>query len=85
MKYYYNQWLNVDVLLLVGVFETFTKESTSSFELDPAHYLYSNAYSCDEMLWFSDADLKLISDIEKYQFTKSIIRGDIFMIFLGLF
>ena len=67
------------------MFETFTKESISSFELDPAHYLYSNAYRCDEMLRFTDADLKVISDIEKYQFTKSIIRGDIFMIFLGLF
>ena len=32
-----NLYLNVDVLLLTCVFETFRKESINYFELDPAH------------------------------------------------
>ena len=38
MKDYHDLYLKVDVLLLTCVFETFRKESISSFELDPPGY-----------------------------------------------
>ena len=46
-----------------------------SFELDPAHYLSTSGYSWDAMLRFTNFNLKLISDIEKYQLIESTIRG----------
>ena len=38
-------YLNVDVLLLACVFETFREESMNSFELDTAHYLSTFGYN----------------------------------------
>ena len=80
MKEYHDLYLKVDVLLLACVFETFRIESINSFELDPAYYLSTPGYSWDALLRFTDANLKLISDIEKYQFILSKIRGGISMI-----
>ena len=50
--------------------ETVRKESTNSFELDPAHYLSTPGYSWDGMLRFIDVNLKLISGTGKYKFIK---------------
>ena len=66
MKDYRHFLLTVDVLLWSFVFETLRKESISYFELDPDHYLSTPGYSWNEMLRFVDANLKLISDTEKY-------------------
>ena len=49
------------------------------FELDPDHYLPNPGCSWDAMLRFTDVNLKLISDIGKYQFIESTMRGGIFM------
>ena len=59
MKDYHDLSLNVDVLLLGCLFEHFTEKSINSFESDLVHYY---------LLRFTDANLKLISDVEKYQF-----------------
>ena len=76
MKDYHDLYLKVHVLLMVCVFETFRKESMNSFELDPAYYLSTcSYYSCNAMLRFTDANLKLLSNIEKYQFIKNTIRS----------
>ena len=48
-------WL---LLLLACVFETFRKESKSSFELDLALYLSTPDYSWDAMLTFTDNNLR---------------------------
>ena len=81
---YYNRFividLKIDVLLLACVFKYFRKESINSFELDPANYLSTPGYSWDAMLRFADVNLKVISDIEKYQFIVTMIRGGIYMI-----
>ena len=76
-------YLKVDLLLLVCVFETFRKESIKPFELDPAHYLSTFGDSWNAMLRFTDVNLKLVSDTEKYQFIGSTIRGAISMICKG--
>ena len=55
-------------------------ESINLFELDPTHYLSTPGYTWDAMLRFTDVNLKLISDIERYQFVESTIRGGIYVI-----
>ena len=81
MKDFYDLFLKVDVLLLVHVFETFRKVFINSFELDLADYLSTPGYSWDAMLRFADVNLKLISDIEKYQFIERTIRSGVSMIY----
>ena len=56
------------------MFETFRNELINSFELDPTHYLSNPDVSCDAMPWFTNVSLKLILDIEKYQFIESSTR-----------
>ena len=80
MKDYHDLYLKVDVLLLACAFETVRIEFINSFELDPSHYLSTPGYSWDATLLFTGVHLKLISDIEKYQFVKYRIRGVISMI-----
>ena len=75
MKDFHDLYLKVDVLSLTCVFETFRKESINSFELDPPFYLSTPGYSWDGMLRFTYVNLKLISDIEKYQLVESTIRN----------
>ena len=54
------------VLLLADVSQTFRKESTNSFLLDPLRYISNPGYSWDAID---------ISDIEKQQFIENTIRG----------
>ena len=75
MKDFLNMYLKVYVLLLADVFENFTNDSINSFELDPAHYLFTPGFSWNVMLRVKGVNLKLISDMEKYQFIKSMIKG----------
>ena len=63
--------LKVNVLLLASVFETFRKEFVNSFELDPVQYLSLPGYSWDATLRVTDINLKLISDMKKYQFVEN--------------
>ena len=67
-------------MLVACVFEIFRKESINSYELDMDYYLSTLGYSWDAMLKFTDVNLKLTSDIEKYQFIESTIRGAISII-----
>ena len=83
MKDYNYLYLNFYVLLFACVFETFRKESISSFELDSVHYLSIHCHSWNAMLRFADINLILVSDIEKYQFFESTIRGNISMMRKG--
>ena len=69
--------------MLTCVFETFRKEAINSFELDPDHYLSTPGYGWDAMLRFTDFNLKLISDIEKYQFFEFSIKSGISMVCNG--
>ena len=62
------------------VFGTLRKEWINSFEIDPAQFVSTPGYSWDAMQRFLDIDLKLISDVKKYQFLESTIRGGISMI-----
>ena len=76
-------YLNVDVLLLSCVFENFKKESLNLFELDSAHYSSTPGCSWYATLRFTDVNLKLISNTDRYQFIDNTIRAGIFMICKG--
>ena len=52
-------------------------------ELDPVHSLSTAGYSFDAILSFTDVNLKLMSDIEKFQFTETTIRDGISLICKG--
>ena len=80
MKDYHDMYLKCDVVKLADVVENFRKESINSFELDPAPHLSTPGYSWHTILRFTGVSLKLISDIEKYQFIEIMIRGVISMI-----
>ena len=57
------------------MYETYWKEPINSFDLDPGHCLSTLGFSLDTMLRFLDVNFKLVTDIEKYQFLKSIIKS----------
>ena len=61
----------------------FRDKSIDYFELDPTYYFSSPGYSLNALLRFTDVNLKLISDVEKYQFIESTIRGGISLICKG--
>ena len=73
MKDFLDLYLKVYVLLLADVFKNFRNDSINSFELNLTHYLLTPGFSWDLMLGFKGFYLKLISDIEKYQFIESMI------------
>ena len=77
MKDYHDFYLKCDVLLLADMFQNFKIKSINSFELDTAHYFSTPGYSWDAELIIKGANLELISDIEKNQFTESKIRRSI--------
>ena len=83
MEDYEVLYFKIDISLLACVFEIFGKESINYFELDPSHYLSTPGYSWNTMLRFTDVNLRLISDIEKYQFIERTIIGNISMICKG--
>ena len=53
------------------------------YPLGPADYLSTPGYSWDALLRFQGVNLKLILDIEKYQFVESTIKGGIALICNG--
>ena len=77
MNDYHDLHLKIDVLLLACVSETFRKESIVSFGLDLPNYLSNPGCSWDATIIFTDVNLKLISDIGKYQFVESMIRSNL--------
>ena len=83
MKDYHDLYLKVDALLIACVFETSKNELIHYFELDPAYYLSTPGYNWEAMFRFTNDNLKLISDFEKYQFTESTMRSGISMICEG--
>ena len=78
MKDYRDLYFKVDVLLLACVLE-----SIFFFQLEPVNCLCTPGCSRVAMLNFTDVNLKLISGIEKFQFTGSTVRGHISMICKG--
>ena len=77
MGEYHDLYLKSDVLLLADVFENFRKTCIQYYKLDPCHYFTSPGLSWDAMLKMTDIKLKLITDIDMYQFIEKGMRGGI--------
>ena len=74
---YAELYMKVDVLLLAEVFEKFREQSMDAYGLDPAHYYTSPGLAWDAMLKYTNAELELLTDIEKVLFIESGIGGGI--------
>ena len=77
MGEYHDLYLKSDILLLADVFENFRKTCLQYYKLDPCHYFTSPGLSWDAMLKMTDIKLKLITDIDIYQFIEKGMRGGI--------
>lgn len=74
---YSDLYLRTDVLLLCDVFENFRNITEQNYELDPLYYLTLPSLTFDAMLKFTNVELELLSDYDKYLFIEKAIRGGI--------
>ena len=77
MGEYHDLYLGTDVLLLADVFENFRQTCLQYFKLDPCHYFTSPGLFWDAMLKMTGIELKLISDIDMYQFIEKGMHGGV--------
>ena len=77
MGQYHDLYLKSDILLLADVFENFRKTCLEYYKLDPCHYFTSPGLSWDAMLKMTDIKLKLMTDIDMFQFIEKGMRGGI--------
>jgi len=74
---YHNIYLVSDVLLLTDIWENFRSVCLKNYKLDCEYYLTCSQLSFDAMLKYTEIELELLTDIEKYEFWESGIRGGI--------
>ncbi|XP_057308208.1 uncharacterized protein LOC130646086 [Hydractinia symbiolongicarpus] len=72
---YHDIYLNTDVLLLAGVFETFRETCLRYYKLDPAHFYTTPGLTWQACLKKTGVSLDLLSDIEMVTFIESGIKG----------
>ena len=77
---YHNLYNQVDVLLLVDVFENFRNICIKNYKLDPAHYYTAPGLAWDAALKITKVELELLSDIDMLLMVKKGIRGGVSMI-----
>ena len=77
MGEYHDLCLKSDILLLADVFENFRKTCLQYYKLDPCHYFTSPGLSWDAMLKMTNIKLKLMTDIDMFQFIEKGMRGGI--------
>ena len=67
-------YLKSDVLLLADVFESFRKTCSQYYKLDPCHYFTSPGLSWDAMLEMTNFKLKLMTNVDMFQFIEKGMR-----------
>ncbi|XP_068704228.1 uncharacterized protein [Montipora foliosa] len=75
MGEYHDLYLKSDILLLADVFENFRKTCLQYYKLDPCHYFTSPGLSWDAMLKMTKMQLKLMTDIDMFQFIEKDMQG----------
>ena len=65
------------MLLLANVFESFRKTCLQYYKLDPCHYFTSPSLSWDAMLKMTNIKLKLMTDVDMYQFIEKGLCGGV--------
>ena len=74
---YHNLYNQVDVLLLVDVFENFRDICIKNHKLDPAHYYTAPGLAWDAALKITKVELELLSDIDMLLMVEKGIRGGV--------
>jgi hypothetical protein len=77
---YHDLYLKTDVLLLADVFEAFRKLSLETYKLDPVYYVSAPSLSWDSMLFLTNVNIELITNIDMFNMVSMGIRGGISMI-----
>ena len=77
---YHNLYNQVDVLLLIDVFENFRDICIKNYKLDPAHYYTAPGLAWDAALKVTEVKLELLSDIDMLLMVEKGIRGGVSMI-----
>ena len=77
MGEYHDLYLKLDVLLLMVVWEEFTRMCMKNYELDPAHYVSARSQSWDAMLKFTKVEMELNSDGAIFKMMDDGLRGGI--------
>jgi hypothetical protein len=77
---YHKYYLTSDVLLLTDIWNNFISKSMNAYNLDPTYYYTAPSLSWDAFLKSAlingkQLELELLSDIDKYNFVESGIRG----------
>ena len=74
MQQYNDLYLNLDVLLPADDFEHFHQMCILDYGLDPAHYYTLPGFTFDACLKFTEQELDLFTDREKFLFIENCIR-----------
>ena len=72
---YHNIYLKSDVLLLADIWQNFRGICYTNYKLDCSHYHTLPGLSFDAMMKLTNIKLDLLTDVEKYEFCESGIRG----------
>ena len=75
MQQYHDLYLNLDVLLLAYVFENFRQTCIMDYGLDPAHYYTLPGFTFDACPKYTEQELDLFTDSEKFILIQNSIRG----------
>ena len=74
---YHNVYLKSDVLLLSDIWNNFREICYENYNLDCCYYYTAPGLSWSAMLKYTKIELELITDMDKYLFVGSSIRGGI--------
>ena len=77
MQQYHDLYLNLGVFMLADVFENFRQTCILDHGLDLAHYCTLPGFTFDACLKFTEQELDLFTDSEKFLFIENSIRGGI--------
>jgi len=78
---YCNVYCKIDTILLAEVFQKFRKDMHTFSGLDPSHYISLPSYSYDSMLFTTNSQIVLPTDITQVQCLEKCKRGG--MAFIG--
>src|SRR6266536_6058389 len=76
---YHDLYLETDVLLSADVFMNYTIMCLQDDGLDPSHYVSASEMFNNSLYKSSEAELKLMTDIDEYLMVENSIRGRITM------
>lgn len=77
---YHDLYLRTDMLTLADVFEAHRALCLKTYGLDAANYFTSPGMAWDAALKLTGVELELLTDIDKYNFFETAIRGGISMV-----